>query len=66
MGYCLCFPTLGTGDPLKPLAEELWPVVSGGEIVDGCGLLISGKSMLMSGLGERILMTRDLDLSVAR
>lgn len=39
---------------------------SGAERTKKCGIIITGKNLHFTGTGIRILMTKDLDLSIAR
>jgi hypothetical protein len=46
--------------------ENKWWIWSGAKLSDKCGKLVSGPSLTFSNKGERVLTTRDIDLSVAR
>lgn len=48
-----------TENKIDPKNWELW---SGTEISLSCGILISSTSLVFTFQGERLLMTRDLDL----
>ncbi|XP_021361182.1 reelin-like [Mizuhopecten yessoensis] len=47
----------------QPVDETKWWLSSGGQISDECGLLLSGTSLHFNAPGERMLVSRDLDLS---
>lgn len=47
----------------QPVDETKWWLSSGGRISDECGTLLSGSSLHFNAAGERVLVSRDLDLS---
>ncbi len=54
-----------SGSALEPADESKWILVSGGVRSEGCGQLLSGRSLVMSRPGERMAVTGDLDLTTA-
>ncbi|XP_045165547.2 reelin-like [Mercenaria mercenaria] len=51
--------------PNKILDETKWNMWSGGLVSMECDLLVDGYSLVFKGTGERVLVTRELDLSKA-
>ena len=48
------------------LSREDWFHVQGGSVTDGCAFLSDGLSLTFNGIGQRQLVTVDLDLRNAR
>ncbi|KAK3103287.1 hypothetical protein FSP39_018199 [Pinctada imbricata] len=58
---CTCDPSYhGDSDQID---EEKWQLWSGGVISDQCGNLVAGESLYFNNNGERVLVTKDLNLS---
>ena len=50
----------------KTLDRSKWQTVSGAAQTKKCGQLMDSYSLHFVGSGDRMLVTRDLDLTVAR